>query len=318
MSAIMVIGKITKTGTNRASLPTTRDWKMNMSGCARTDSGSDSKAGKYLSSSKWNNRSILINRFFFFFFRILDIIGRLLTCLLSQDPNGDGLVKGGEIVSGVPHVNLKTLRSPDINGDGRAGYVYIGEGGTLKHYMNVGSVGGQDVIFYAQGEIATGAVDDMSRLVFANINGDGRDGPAKTIAQSIHHKPSSIRLAGMDRLIFLVIVEMEKTTMSSSAIMVPSTSGNRGTIDNSMTIDGLRFAKLALDPKTSTPNILRALQLELGNNSSDSSGWFWYNVLTGKYAASSTAPASRVLFGESTDGFDDYPTLDPKTGELKA
>ncbi|UKZ71029.1 uncharacterized protein TrAtP1_011997 [Trichoderma atroviride] len=155
------------------------------------------------------------------------VLGR--PTLYIADPNGDGLVEGGEIVSGVPHVNLKTLRSPDINGDGRAGYVYIGEGDAFKRYMNVGSVGGQDVIFYAQGGIATGAVDDMSRLVFANINGDGKDGtpliwdddgdligflnqrvncegvplyihqvPAKTIAHSIHHRPSSIRLAGVD------------------------------------------------------------------------------------------------------------------------
>lgn len=90
--------------------------------------------------------------------------------------NGWKFVEGGEIASGVPHANLKTLRFPDINGDGRADYVYIGEGGSLKHHMNTGSPGGKDVLFHAMGGIATGAVNDISKLVFTDINGDGRDG----------------------------------------------------------------------------------------------------------------------------------------------
>ncbi|KAL4941314.1 SGNH hydrolase-type esterase domain-containing protein, partial [Aspergillus oleicola] len=43
--------------------------------------------------------------------------------------NGWKFVEGGEIASGVRHANWDTLRFPDINGDGRADYVYIGEGG---------------------------------------------------------------------------------------------------------------------------------------------------------------------------------------------
>lgn len=70
-------------------------------------------------------------------------------------------VDGGQIASGVPHANLKTLRFPDINGDGRADYVYIGQGGSLKYHMNIGSPGGQDVLFEAMGGIATGAVSDI-------------------------------------------------------------------------------------------------------------------------------------------------------------
>lgn len=84
--------------------------------------------------------------------------------------NGWKFVEGGEIASGVPHANLDTLRFPDINGDGRADYVYIGEGGSLKHHMNTGSPGGQDVLFRAMGGIATGAVRDISKLVFADVS----------------------------------------------------------------------------------------------------------------------------------------------------
>lgn len=84
--------------------------------------------------------------------------------------NGWRFVPGGEIASGVPHANLETLRFPDVNGDGRADYVYIGEGGSLKHHMNTGSPGGQDVLFHAMGGIATGAVRNLSNLVFADVS----------------------------------------------------------------------------------------------------------------------------------------------------
>ena len=84
--------------------------------------------------------------------------------------NGWKFVEGGQIASGVPHANLQTLRFPDVNGDGRADYVYIGEGGSLNHYMNTGSPGGEDVKFHAMGGIAAGAVDDISKLVFADVS----------------------------------------------------------------------------------------------------------------------------------------------------
>ncbi|KAJ6439023.1 Lipase 1 [Purpureocillium lavendulum] len=142
--------------------------------------------------------------------------------------NGWKFVEGGEIATEVPHANWETLRFPDINGDGRADYVYIGEGGALRHHMNTGTVGGQDVLFLAQGGIATGAAPDVTKLVFADMNGDGRDdyliweekggltgflnqstqkegvplyinqGPAKTLADGIAQNPSSIRLADLD------------------------------------------------------------------------------------------------------------------------
>lgn len=85
-------------------------------------------------------------------------------------PLGWRFEDGGEIASGVPHANLVTLRFPDINGDGRADYVYIGEGGSLRAFLNVGGKGGNDVIFYDQKGVATGAVSDISRLVFADVS----------------------------------------------------------------------------------------------------------------------------------------------------
>jgi hypothetical protein len=84
--------------------------------------------------------------------------------------NGWKFVEGGEIASGVPHANLATLRFPDINGDGRADYVYIGAGGSLRHYLNVGGKGSIELLFHAQEGIATGAVSDISKLVFADAS----------------------------------------------------------------------------------------------------------------------------------------------------
>ncbi|KAH7006558.1 SGNH hydrolase-type esterase domain-containing protein [Fusarium venenatum] len=260
--------------------------------------------------------------------------------------NGWKFVPGGEIASGVPHANLKTLRFPDINGDGRADYVYIGEGGALKHHMNTGSPGGRDVVFHAKGGIATGASKDISKIVFADMNGDGRDdyliwdddggltgflnqrtnnegvpfyvnqGPAKTIADGIRKKPESILLADMDgdgKDDYVYVGEKGALSLWY----------NRGDIDDSMAIDGLRFADIDgdgvddyiwLDPKTGSPTVY----INKGPNKDDSLGWLWNPLNGGKPIASGAAPASQVTFGDiDGDGMDDYLTLDPKSGALR-
>ncbi|UZP45216.1 hypothetical protein NXS19_013028 [Fusarium pseudograminearum] len=232
--------------------------------------------------------------------------------------NGWKFVPGGEIASGVPHANLETLRFPDINGDGRADYVYIGE-----------------------------AVSDISKLVFADMNGDGRDdyliwdedggltgflnqptnregvplfvnqGPAKTIADGIKKKPSTIRLADMDG-------DGKDDYVYVGDHGALSVWYNRGTTDDSMAIDGLRFADMDgdgvddyvwLDPKTGAPTVY----LNDGVNDGDSLGWAWSPINGGKPIASGAAPANQVVFGDiNGDGLDDYLDLDPKTGLLKA
>lgn len=84
--------------------------------------------------------------------------------------NGWKFVEAGQIARGVPHANWKTLRFPDINGDGRADYVYIGAGGSLNHWLNTGSAGGEDVVFVAQGGITSGDAPDVDHLVFADVS----------------------------------------------------------------------------------------------------------------------------------------------------
>ncbi|KAK7955848.1 carbohydrate esterase family 3 protein [Apiospora aurea] len=261
--------------------------------------------------------------------------------------NGWKFVEGGEIASGVPHANLQTLRFPDINGDGRADYVYIGEHGALKHHLNTGSPGGQDVLFHAMGGIATGAVEDISRLVFADMNGDGRDdyliwdddggltgflnqptnregvplyinqGPAKTIADGINKPPSTIRLADMDG-------DGKDDYVHVGDNGAISVWYNRGTTADHLTIDEIRFADIdgdgvddwvLLDPESGAPTVY----LNTGINDQDSLGWLWNPAERGKPIATGAAPASQVVFGDiDGDGMDDYLVLDPKTGALKA
>lgn len=67
---------------------------------------------------------------------------------------------GGMIASGVAHANLGTLRFADINGDGRADYLVIGDSGSVAAYLNVGQPGSQVLTFADQGGKFRRAVED--------------------------------------------------------------------------------------------------------------------------------------------------------------
>ncbi|KAK1497899.1 hypothetical protein CABS01_10877 [Colletotrichum abscissum] len=236
--------------------------------------------------------------------------------------NGWKFIDGGQIASGVPHANWATLRFPDINGDGRADYVYIGAAGSLSHWMNTGTAGGQDVVFYFQGGIATGGTSDISNLVFADVDGDGRDdylirdaqagltgflnqptrregvplyvnqGQAKTIADGITQDPKNIRLADMDgdgKDDYAYIDD-------NGAIWLWY---NQGDADTSMAIDGIRFADIDgdgiedyvwLHPDTGAPTVF----LNKGPNDDDALGWLWSPVNNGNPIASGAGPGNTV------------------------
>jgi hypothetical protein len=240
-----------------------------------------------------------------------------------------------------------TLRFPDINGDGRADYVYIGKGGSLGHWLNTGTQGGQDVLFQAMGGIATGAAPDISKLFFADINGDGRDdyliwdeqagftgfmnvptrrdgvplflnqGPAKTLADGITQNPNSIQIVDMDGDGKADYVHID----DAGALWLWRNEGN---IDNSLAISGAHFADIDgdgvddyiwVDPVSGAPFVYA----NLGFNENDSLGWQWGPLNGGKAIASGAAPASRIKFGDiNGDGKADYLVLDPKTGKLDA
>ncbi|KAH8671546.1 hypothetical protein BX600DRAFT_496225 [Xylariales sp. PMI_506] len=260
----------------------------------------------------------------------------------DDSANGWNFTAGGQIASGVPNANWYTIRFPDINGDGRADYVVVGESGSLLHYMNTGTVGGQDVLFLAQGGIASGAVVDISDLVFADVNGDGRDdyliwdgeggltgylnqptynegvplyvsqGSAKAIADGITQAPSSIRLADLDGdgKDDYAYIDQNGTIWLW---------WNEGDANSTTALDGVRFADINgdglddyvwLDPITGAPTVYLP-------SSEDSLGWSWTPLNGGSPIASGAAPASLVQFGDiNGDGLDDYLVFDSQTGEL--
>ncbi|CAM1503170.1 Fc.00g079460.m01.CDS01 [Cosmosporella sp. VM-42] len=89
-----------------------------------------------------------------------------------------GLSKGkpvwlpqGEIASGVG-ASRGSVRFGDMGGDGKAEYLVVHDDGSVDCWLNAGS--GKPV-WIPQGQIASGFGQDGAGVVFADLNGDGRD-----------------------------------------------------------------------------------------------------------------------------------------------
>ena len=266
---------------------------------------------------------------------------------LGADPhaeNGWRFQPGGQIASGVPHANLATLSFPDINGDGRADYVIVGESGAIAVWLNVGQPGSFKVSFADQGGVATGVGGDISSITVQDINGDGRadyliwdpeggitgflnqptqregvpffvdQGPPKTIADGVGQDPASIRLADLDG-------------DGKPDYCYIDTEGaiwlwwNHGTVDTSMAGDGVRFADMDgdgvedyvwLDPHNGAPTVYT----NKGFSNSDPLGWQW-NPANPPVVANGGGPANTIILADMNgDGKADYVVVDAKTGAL--
>ncbi len=70
------------------------------------------------------------------------------------------------------------VRFADLNGDGRAEYLYVDANGAVEAYLTPGGpddgVNAAKVSWLPQGTIATGTGAGRDSVVFADINGDGR------------------------------------------------------------------------------------------------------------------------------------------------
>ena len=70
------------------------------------------------------------------------------------------------------------VRFADLNGDGRAEYLWVDQNGAVTAYLNLGGPNdgpnAAQVGWLAQGVIATGVGGARENIVFADINGDGR------------------------------------------------------------------------------------------------------------------------------------------------
>ncbi|RDL35318.1 SGNH hydrolase [Venustampulla echinocandica] len=83
----------------------------------------------------------------------------------------------GKIASGIGKDGAG-VRFADINGDGRAEYLYVYTDGSVEAYLNLGGPdngpNAAKVSWLPQGVIATGVGKARENVVFADVNGDGR------------------------------------------------------------------------------------------------------------------------------------------------
>jgi hypothetical protein len=83
----------------------------------------------------------------------------------------------GMIATGIGH-DGEGVRFADLNGDGRAEYLWVDQNGAVTAYLNLGGPdngpNAAKVSWLPQGIIATGVGAARENIVFADINGDGR------------------------------------------------------------------------------------------------------------------------------------------------
>ncbi|KAJ7707015.1 SGNH hydrolase-type esterase domain-containing protein [Mycena metata] len=85
----------------------------------------------------------------------------------------------GSIAGGIGMDGLG-VRFADLNGDGRAEYIYLDPSGAMTVYLNLGSptggLGAANVEWLAQGVVASGPANGATRdnVILADVNGDGR------------------------------------------------------------------------------------------------------------------------------------------------
>lgn len=211
---------------------------------------------------------------------------------------------GGVIATGVPHANLKTIRFADINGDGRADYIIVGQGGSAAVWINTGSPGGTDVKFLAQGGIASGASDNIDNVVFADVNGDGM--------------PPLLSSSHISSWLTLTIGRADYLIWDQDGGL----SGFMNTRTQSYGVP--YFTAQQNDPKGiaqgigQPPGAIRLADLDGDGkvdycfiDPADGAIWLWWN----RGGAEDAAPSDGLRFADiNGDGLDDYVWLDPISG----
>jgi hypothetical protein len=113
----------------------------------------------------------------------LDVNGST-TCFLNlggPDQGADAAkiswLPQGTIATGVG-ARRRQVRFADLNGDGRAEYIYVHDDSSIEVWLNLGGPddgpNAAKVSWLAQGVIATGIGEDGDGVRFADLNGDGR------------------------------------------------------------------------------------------------------------------------------------------------
>ncbi|KAK2032882.1 hypothetical protein LX32DRAFT_554471 [Colletotrichum zoysiae] len=87
--------------------------------------------------------------------------------------------KVGDTCAGMSYDMIHAVHFADLNGDGRAEYLWVGADGSVTAFLNLGPTGSDPtkaatVGWLPSGVIATGAGGLRHQIQFADLNGDGR------------------------------------------------------------------------------------------------------------------------------------------------
>ncbi|KAJ7185457.1 SGNH hydrolase-type esterase domain-containing protein [Mycena filopes] len=107
----------------------------------------------------------------------LDINGATTAFLNSGGPTTVGFLPQGVIATGVG-AKREQVHFADLNGDGRAEYLWVHDDGSVDGWFNAGGPdngpNAAKINWVAQGTVATGIGRDGAGVRFADLNGDGR------------------------------------------------------------------------------------------------------------------------------------------------
>lgn len=83
----------------------------------------------------------------------------------------------GDSCEAMGYDNVYAVHFADLNGDGRAEYLWVDENGAVTYFLNLGSSidqgpGAAEVDWLPQGVIATGVGAECQEVQFADLNGD--------------------------------------------------------------------------------------------------------------------------------------------------
>ncbi|OBT86037.1 hypothetical protein VE02_05546 [Pseudogymnoascus sp. 03VT05] len=220
-----------------------------------------------------------------------------------------------------------------MNGDGRADYLTVGAQGSAA-------------VWLGQGGITAGSgVTDLDTIVFADIDGDGRDdylifddeagisgylnimtqkSGVPLFAKQEGNQPIATGIKNTKNWRDIRIADVDGDGKADYSYIASDGSVhlwlNRGSADTSRASDSVVFADIdgdTIDDYVILDHDTGSISVYLNKGPDEGMGWKFEALNGGEPIASGRAPASQVLFADiNRDDLDDYLVLDPVIGAL--